>query len=313
MHTIIPGMAAEKGRVFMPFGVMGGHYQATGQAHLLAKLFDDRLDLQTAIDLPRFFPSPGTNVVEMEQRLRDLHGAALEARGFVSVRRLRRSAAPRRSPSIGSAERCLALRIRERTAARSASDRVPTQDAFVFLRRTKFEDGPDLRPLRRPSRASAFAASLLDLDMRGAARSPCGRPSLPIAVRGATIGRSFGRLVDGRAADGGCDGRERLQGDRTGGHDPGVLGEGRGGGCRARRSEPQRSACRRGRRAGLGDRKRQGGSLPHQAQGFVQVRTRTDRWASGCTGDARSRVVPARRRLDRRLSRPRGGFSRRPA
>ena len=83
MHTIIPGMAAEKGRVFMPFGVMGGHYQAMGHAHLLAKLFDHRLDLQTAIDLPRLFPSPGTNVVEMEQRLRDLHGAALEARGFV--------------------------------------------------------------------------------------------------------------------------------------------------------------------------------------------------------------------------------------
>ena len=90
MHTIIPGMAAEKGRVFMPFGVMGGHYQAMGQAHLLAKLFDHRLDLQTAIDLPRLFPSPGTNVVEMEQRLRELHGAALEARGFV----IRPSAAP---------------------------------------------------------------------------------------------------------------------------------------------------------------------------------------------------------------------------
>ncbi|HZZ63113.1 MAG TPA: gamma-glutamyltransferase family protein [Roseiarcus sp.] len=83
MHTIIPGMAAEKGRVFMPFGVMGGQYQAMGHAHLLSKLFDHRLDLQTAIDLPRLFPSPGTNVVEMEQRLRDLHGATLEARGFV--------------------------------------------------------------------------------------------------------------------------------------------------------------------------------------------------------------------------------------
>ncbi len=83
MHTIIPGMAAEKGRVCMPFGVMGGHYQAMGHAHLLAKVFDHGLDLQAAIDLPRLFPSPGTNVVEMEQRLRDLHGAALEARGFL--------------------------------------------------------------------------------------------------------------------------------------------------------------------------------------------------------------------------------------
>ena len=83
MHTIIPGMAAENGRVFMPFGVMGGQYQAMGHAHLLAKLFDHGLDLQSAIDLPRLFPLPGTNVVEMEERLRDLHGDALEARGFV--------------------------------------------------------------------------------------------------------------------------------------------------------------------------------------------------------------------------------------
>jgi len=83
MHTIIPGMVAEKGRVCMPFGVMGGHYQAMGHAHLLAKLFDHQLDLQSAIDLPRLFPLPGTNIVEMEQRLRERHGAALEARGFI--------------------------------------------------------------------------------------------------------------------------------------------------------------------------------------------------------------------------------------
>ena len=82
LHTIIPGMAAEKGRVFMPFGVMGGQYQALGHAVLLASLFDHKLDLQAAIDLPRFFPLPGTNIVWLEERLRDRHGAALEARGF---------------------------------------------------------------------------------------------------------------------------------------------------------------------------------------------------------------------------------------
>ena len=82
MHTIIPGMVAEKGRVCMPFGVMGGHYQAMGHAHLLAKLFDHGLDLQSAIDLPRLFPLPGANIVEAETRLRERHGAALEARGF---------------------------------------------------------------------------------------------------------------------------------------------------------------------------------------------------------------------------------------
>jgi gamma-glutamyltranspeptidase/glutathione hydrolase len=83
VHTIIPGMAAENGRVVMPFGVMGGQYQAMGHAYLLARLFDHGLDLQSAIDLPRLFPLPGTNIVEMEERLRDLHGATLEQRGFV--------------------------------------------------------------------------------------------------------------------------------------------------------------------------------------------------------------------------------------
>ncbi|HXE24187.1 MAG TPA: gamma-glutamyltransferase, partial [Roseiarcus sp.] len=83
LHTIIPGMAAENGRVVMPFGVMGGQYQAMGHACLLARLFDHGLDLQDAIDLPRLFPLPGTNIVEMEERLRDLHGPALEERGFV--------------------------------------------------------------------------------------------------------------------------------------------------------------------------------------------------------------------------------------
>jgi gamma-glutamyltranspeptidase/glutathione hydrolase len=82
MHTIIPGMVAENGRVCMTFGVMGGHYQAMGHAYFLANLFDHKLDLQSAIDLPRLFPLPGSNVVETEGRLRERHGAALEARGF---------------------------------------------------------------------------------------------------------------------------------------------------------------------------------------------------------------------------------------
>ncbi len=82
LHTIIPAMAAENGRVCMTFGVMGGHYQAMGHAYFLANLFDHGLDLQSAIDLPRLFPLPGTRIVEMEGRLRDLHGSALEVRGF---------------------------------------------------------------------------------------------------------------------------------------------------------------------------------------------------------------------------------------
>src|SRR5271166_7111063 len=50
------------------------------------------------------------------------------------------------------------------------------------------------------------------------------------------------------------------------------MGEGRQGGGRTRLSEPQGLARGRGRRAGLGDRRRQGRSLSHQGEGFLQVR-----------------------------------------
>jgi gamma-glutamyltranspeptidase/glutathione hydrolase len=56
LHTIIPGMLVKDGRTEMPFGVMGGHYQAIGHAHLLTNLIDWQMDLQDAIDFTRVFP-----------------------------------------------------------------------------------------------------------------------------------------------------------------------------------------------------------------------------------------------------------------
>ncbi|WP_069881296.1 gamma-glutamyltransferase family protein [Bosea sp. BIWAKO-01] len=82
MHTIIPAMVSEGGRVSMPFGVMGGHYQAMGHAYFLSRLFDHDLDMQSAMALPRLFPLPGTRIVEVEQALLVRHGAELERRGF---------------------------------------------------------------------------------------------------------------------------------------------------------------------------------------------------------------------------------------
>jgi gamma-glutamyltranspeptidase / glutathione hydrolase len=68
MHTIIPAMLREGGRVTMPFGVMGGAYQATGHARLVSNLVDHGMELQAAIDAPRAFagPSGGGDALQLE-------------------------------------------------------------------------------------------------------------------------------------------------------------------------------------------------------------------------------------------------------
>ncbi|WP_353646588.1 gamma-glutamyltransferase [Mesorhizobium sp. WSM2239] len=82
LHTIIPGMATRNGRVEMPFGVMGGYYQALGHAHLIAKVLDYGMDLQEAIDLPRVMPTSRGTEVEAEHTLDSSTKAELERRGF---------------------------------------------------------------------------------------------------------------------------------------------------------------------------------------------------------------------------------------
>ena len=56
LHTIIPGMLMKNGKAQMPFGVMGGQYQAAGHAHFLTNLLEWEMDLQEAIDFTRVFP-----------------------------------------------------------------------------------------------------------------------------------------------------------------------------------------------------------------------------------------------------------------
>ncbi|RJE81440.1 gamma-glutamyltransferase [Paracoccus sp. JM45] len=64
MHTIIPGMVTQGDRVVMPFGVMGGQYQAAGHAAFLSALIDQGMDLQQAMDQPRSFATEGRLDVE---------------------------------------------------------------------------------------------------------------------------------------------------------------------------------------------------------------------------------------------------------
>jgi gamma-glutamyltranspeptidase/glutathione hydrolase len=81
MHTIIPGMMTDGDRVAMAFGVMGGHFQAMGQAHLVTKIVDFGMDPQSAMALPRLFPVPGTPFVEAESTLPAASRVGLEALG----------------------------------------------------------------------------------------------------------------------------------------------------------------------------------------------------------------------------------------
>lgn len=64
MHTIIPGVIRQGGKVIMPFGVMGGAYQPCGHARFASNLTDFGLDPQTAIDAPRAFSDNGVLKVE---------------------------------------------------------------------------------------------------------------------------------------------------------------------------------------------------------------------------------------------------------
>ncbi|MDF3382117.1 MULTISPECIES: gamma-glutamyltransferase family protein [Sulfitobacter] len=116
MHTIIPGMIRENGRVTMPFGVMGGAYQPCGHARFASNLTDFDMDVQSAIDAPRAFADGQVMKVErgfggdVRQTLSDL-GHRVEVP----------------ETAIGGAQ---AIRIREDGVLEGASD--PRKDGCAL-------------------------------------------------------------------------------------------------------------------------------------------------------------------------------------
>lgn len=83
MHTIIPAMAFRGGEAWLAFGVMGGHFQPTGQAQLLSAIVDHGLDPQAACELPRLSAYPVD--MEVERRIPAAARMGLQERGHAIV------------------------------------------------------------------------------------------------------------------------------------------------------------------------------------------------------------------------------------
>ena len=80
-HTIIPGMLVKDDRAVMPFGVMGGQYQAVGHAHFIHRMLDRGMDPQEAAEQPRILPLRG--VLQVERANPEPIVADLASRGHV--------------------------------------------------------------------------------------------------------------------------------------------------------------------------------------------------------------------------------------
>ena len=62
-HTIIPSMVFKDGKLLMSFGVMGGAIQPQGHVQVLTNLIDMEMNLQQAIEAPRFRYLSGKRVL----------------------------------------------------------------------------------------------------------------------------------------------------------------------------------------------------------------------------------------------------------
>lgn len=86
LHTLIPGCLQQEGQYVMPFGVMGGPYQAAGHAHFVSNMVDYGMDPQSAIDGVRSFHDISTGRLEVEARVPDSVAVKLTEMGHDVVR-----------------------------------------------------------------------------------------------------------------------------------------------------------------------------------------------------------------------------------
>ena len=83
-HTIIPAMAFKDDELFLTFGVMGGFMQPQGHVQVLLNIIDFDMDVQTALDAPRFRYAgsgdsnfePGIPAEALKELTRKGHGIA---------------------------------------------------------------------------------------------------------------------------------------------------------------------------------------------------------------------------------------------
>jgi len=81
LHTLIPGLALRDGEPWLVFGTMGGDGQAQIHVQLLGHLVDRGLDVQAAIDEPRFLVDVADGSVAAEARMPTSQIAGLTDRG----------------------------------------------------------------------------------------------------------------------------------------------------------------------------------------------------------------------------------------